>query len=77
MLCLRIKHYYHFKQIGLEGNGFQPSLEAIFGPKGFFPNSAMKSLYWVNGKVPEKVSQVLFKWFGIIKDDEHPQEVCA
>ncbi|XP_055491369.1 apolipoprotein B-100 [Leucoraja erinacea] len=61
-------------EIGLEGNGFQPSLEAIFGPKGFFPNSAMKSLYWVNGKVPEKVSQVLFKWFGIIKDDEHPQE---
>ncbi|XP_078255446.1 apolipoprotein B-100 [Rhinoraja longicauda] len=61
-------------EIGLEGNGIQPSLEAIFGPKGFFPNSAMKALYWVNGKVPEKVSQVLFKWFGINKDDEHPKE---
>ncbi|XP_067841370.1 apolipoprotein B-100 [Heptranchias perlo] len=62
-------------EVGLDGNGFEPSLEAIFGPKGFFPNSAMKALYWVDGKVPEKVSQVLFNWFGISRDDEGPKEV--
>ncbi|XP_067879378.1 apolipoprotein B-100 [Heterodontus francisci] len=61
-------------EFGLDGNGVAPSLEAIFGPKGFFPNSAMKALYWVDGKVPEKVSQTLFNWFGISKNDEGPQE---
>ncbi|XP_062892635.1 apolipoprotein B-100 [Mobula hypostoma] len=58
-------------EIGLEGNGLEPSLSAIFGPEGFFPDSAMKALYWVDGKVPEGVSEVLFKWFGVNRDDEH------
>ncbi|XP_069742513.1 apolipoprotein B-100 [Narcine bancroftii] len=61
-------------EIGLEGSGLEPSLEAIFGSKGFFPNSAMKALYWVDGKVPKKVSQVLFKWFGKNRDTERPNE---
>uniref|UniRef100_UPI00398E5416 apolipoprotein B-100 n=1 Tax=Pristiophorus japonicus TaxID=55135 RepID=UPI00398E5416 len=61
-------------EIGLDGNGFEPTLDAIFGPTGFFPNNAMKALYWVDGKVPEKVSQVLFNWFKLSRDGEGPKE---
>lgn len=61
-------------EIGLEGNRLEPSLSAIFGPDGFFPDSAMKALYWVDGKVPEGVLQVLFKWFGVNRDDEHSKD---
>ncbi|XP_072913085.1 apolipoprotein B-100 isoform X2 [Hemitrygon akajei] len=61
-------------EIGLEGNRLEPSLTAIFGPEGFFPDSAMKALYWVDGKVPEGVSQVLFKWFGVNRNDEHSKD---
>uniref|UniRef100_A0A4W3HYI8 Apolipoprotein B n=1 Tax=Callorhinchus milii TaxID=7868 RepID=A0A4W3HYI8_CALMI len=62
-------------ELGLDGKGFEPSLEAIFGLEGFFPNSAMKALYWVDGKVPEKVSQVLFNWFGVSRNSEAPKDV--
>uniref|UniRef100_A0A4W3HYL5 Apolipoprotein B n=1 Tax=Callorhinchus milii TaxID=7868 RepID=A0A4W3HYL5_CALMI len=61
-------------ELGLDGKGFEPSLEAIFGLEGFFPNSAMKALYWVDGKVPEKVSQVLFNWFGVSRNSEAPKD---
>ncbi|GCC30238.1 apolipoprotein B-100 [Chiloscyllium punctatum] len=63
-----------FFELGLDGSGFEPSLEALFGPKGIFPNSAMKALYWVDGKVPEKVSQILFNWFGINKEVEESNQ---
>ncbi|XP_048387527.2 apolipoprotein B-100 [Stegostoma tigrinum] len=61
-------------EFGLDGNGFEPSLEAMFGPKGFFPDSAMKALYWMDGKMPEKVSQTLFNWFGMNKEVEESKQ---
>uniref|UniRef100_V9K7B7 Apolipoprotein B n=1 Tax=Callorhinchus milii TaxID=7868 RepID=V9K7B7_CALMI len=61
-------------ELGLDGKDFDPSLEAIFGPEGFFPNSAMKTLYWVDGKVPEKVSEVLFNWFGVSRNNKAPKD---
>ncbi|XP_078069183.1 apolipoprotein B-100 [Mustelus asterias] len=63
-----------FFELGLDGKGFEPSLEAMFGPKGFFPDSAMRALYWVNGKVPDKVSQVLTNWFRINRNGEDSKE---
>jgi apolipoprotein B len=62
-------------QIGLEGKGFEPTLEALFGKQGFFPDSVNKALYWVNGQVPDHVSKVLVDHFGYTKDDKHEQ-VC-
>lgn len=62
-------------QIGLEGKGFEPTLEALFGKEGFFPDSVNKALYWVNGRVPDHVSKVLVDHFGYTKDDKHEQ-VC-
>ncbi|KAM9316095.1 apolipoprotein B-100 [Gastrophryne carolinensis] len=56
-------------EIGIEGKGFEPTLDALFGKGGFFPDSAAKALYWANGKVPDRISQVLYKWFGVSKQD--------
>nr|XP_028578172.1 apolipoprotein B-100 [Podarcis muralis] len=61
-------------EIGLDGKSFEPTLEAMFGPNGFFPDSATKALYWVDGKVPDEVSQVLFKYFGYSKDGAQDQD---
>jgi len=60
-------------QLGLDGKGFEPTLEALFGEKGFFPDTASKALYWVNGRVPEKVSKVLFDYFGYSQDAKQDQ----
>lgn len=63
-------------QLGLDGKGFEPTLEALFGEKGFFPDTASKALYWVDGRVPEQVSKVLFDYFGYSQDGKQDQ-VCA
>uniref|UniRef100_A0A8C2YB65 Apolipoprotein B n=1 Tax=Coturnix japonica TaxID=93934 RepID=A0A8C2YB65_COTJA len=62
-------------ELGLDGKGFEPTLEALFGEKGFFPDTASKTLYWVDGKVPEQVSKALFDYFGYSHDGKQDQEI--
>ncbi|XP_054825988.1 apolipoprotein B-100 [Eublepharis macularius] len=62
-------------EIGLDGKNFEPTLEALFGPKGFFPDSASKALYWVDGQVPEDVSKALFDYFEYPKDGKRDKDV--
>ncbi|XP_067099220.1 apolipoprotein B-100 [Osmerus mordax] len=49
-------------EVGIEGNGFEPSLEALFGKRGFFPDSASKAIYWTNEKIPGSLKEVLENW---------------
>uniref|UniRef100_A0A8C7DU97 Apolipoprotein B n=1 Tax=Naja naja TaxID=35670 RepID=A0A8C7DU97_NAJNA len=62
-------------EIGLEGKNLEPTVEAMFGPGGFFPDAATKALYWIDGKVPEKFSQALFDYFGYSKDATQDQDI--
>ncbi|CAD7676392.1 unnamed protein product [Nyctereutes procyonoides] len=62
-------------EIGLEGKGFEPTLEALFGKQGFFPDSVNKALYWVDDQVPDHVSKVLVDHFGYTKDDKREQDM--
>lgn len=36
----------------MEGKGFEPSIEALFGKNGFFPDTISKALYWAVDKMP-------------------------
>ncbi|XP_043918557.1 apolipoprotein B-100 [Protopterus annectens] len=62
-------------ELGLEGQGFEPTLEALFGQEGLFPNSVLKTLYWADGKLPEAVSNVLHQWFDFPKNKDSKQEL--
>ncbi|XP_044519221.1 apolipoprotein B-100, partial [Gracilinanus agilis] len=62
-------------EIGLEGKGYEPTLEALFGKQGFFPDSATKALYWVDERVPDPVSKVLVDHFGYSKDEKRDQDM--
>ncbi|CAL8392229.1 unnamed protein product [Arctogadus glacialis] len=39
-------------EIGMDGKGFEPSVEALFGKNGFFPDTISKALYWAVDKMP-------------------------
>ncbi|XP_045142529.1 apolipoprotein B-100 [Echinops telfairi] len=62
-------------EIGVEGKGFEPTLEALFGKQGFFPDSVNKALYWVDGHVPDQVSKVLVDHFGYTRNNRHEQDM--
>ncbi|KAM3595280.1 uncharacterized protein V6R79_021014 [Siganus canaliculatus] len=37
---------YDVLEVGIEGTGFEPTIDALFGEKGFFPDTISKVLYW-------------------------------
>lgn len=62
-------------QIGLEGEGLEPTIEALFGENGFFPDTISKAIYWTNDQVPPQVRKVLEKWVGPLKGNRMKREV--
>ncbi|XP_070588903.1 apolipoprotein B-100 [Erythrolamprus reginae] len=62
-------------EIGLDGKNLEPTIEAMFGPGGFFPDAATKALYWIDGKVPKEISEALFDYFGYTKDATPHQDI--
>ncbi|XP_051252201.1 apolipoprotein B-100 [Dicentrarchus labrax] len=41
---------YDIFEVGVEGTGFEPTIDALFGEKGFFPDSISKVMYWAGDK---------------------------
>lgn len=37
----------------MQGKDFEPTVEALFGRNGFFPDTLSKVLYWAVDKVPQ------------------------
>uniref|UniRef100_A0A3P9MAN0 Apolipoprotein Bb, tandem duplicate 2 n=1 Tax=Oryzias latipes TaxID=8090 RepID=A0A3P9MAN0_ORYLA len=46
-------------EIGMEGKGFEPAMVALFGEEGFFPDTTLKAMYFVNENMPDAVSEML------------------
>ncbi|XP_034169697.2 apolipoprotein Bb, tandem duplicate 1 isoform X1 [Pangasianodon hypophthalmus] len=46
-------------EVGMEGKGLEPTVEALFGPNGFFPDTVMKTIYYATDKMPSQVNEIL------------------
>ncbi|KAM4529005.1 apolipoprotein Bb, tandem duplicate 1 [Fundulus diaphanus] len=46
-------------EIGMAGEGFEPTIEALFGESGFFPDTALKTIYFVSDNMPQSVNEIL------------------
>ncbi|CAK6961810.1 apolipoprotein Bb%2C tandem duplicate 1 [Scomber scombrus] len=46
-------------EIGMEGKGFEPTVDALFGENGFFPDTALKTMYFVSDNMPLRVNEIL------------------
>ncbi|XP_036398917.1 apolipoprotein B-100 isoform X2 [Megalops cyprinoides] len=62
-------------EVGMEGKGMEPSIDALFGENGFFPDSALKSMYWLGGKMPDRVHEVLKNWIGPLRNERMKRQV--
>ncbi|XP_034555340.1 apolipoprotein B-100-like [Notolabrus celidotus] len=51
-------------EIGMEGKGLEPTIDALFGKNGFFPDTLSKTLYWADDKMPPKVRALLSSLVG-------------
>lgn len=53
----------------MEGKGFEPTVEALFGPNGFFPDTMLNTMYYVSGSMSQRFSEILKKFSPGLKGD--------
>lgn len=53
----------------MEGIGFEPTVDALFGTNGFFPDTVMKTMYFVSDKMPVSISAILERIVPAIRRD--------
>uniref|UniRef100_A0A665W8E5 Apolipoprotein Bb, tandem duplicate 2 n=1 Tax=Echeneis naucrates TaxID=173247 RepID=A0A665W8E5_ECHNA len=56
-------------EIGIEGKGFEPTVDALFGENGFFPDTALKTMYFVSENMPLTVNEILQNMLPTMKKD--------
>ncbi|XP_019909282.2 apolipoprotein B-100 isoform X2 [Esox lucius] len=56
-------------EVGLEGKGFEPAIDALFGENGFFPDTVLKTVYFISDKMPMQVNDVLKDIMPALKKD--------
>ncbi|KAM7404104.1 hypothetical protein PAMA_004499 [Pampus argenteus] len=48
---LKVFDYNHnIFEVGVEGTGFEPTIDGLFGERGFFPEPISKVMYWADDK---------------------------
>ncbi|XP_074472134.1 apolipoprotein Bb, tandem duplicate 1 [Sebastes fasciatus] len=57
-------------EIGMEGKGFEPTVDALFGENGFFPDTALKTMYFVSDNMPLRVNEILQNIVPALKKDK-------
>uniref|UniRef100_A0A4W5MQ35 Vitellogenin domain-containing protein n=1 Tax=Hucho hucho TaxID=62062 RepID=A0A4W5MQ35_9TELE len=56
-------------EVGMEGKGLEPTVEALFGENGFFPDTVLKTVYFVSDKMPLQVNEVMKRMMPALKKD--------
>uniref|UniRef100_A0A8C7PB43 Vitellogenin domain-containing protein n=1 Tax=Oncorhynchus mykiss TaxID=8022 RepID=A0A8C7PB43_ONCMY len=56
-------------EVGMEGKGLEPTVEALFGENGFFPDTVLKAVYFVSDKMPLQVNEVMKRMMPALKKD--------
>lgn len=62
-------------KIGMEGTGFEPTVEALFGENGFFPDTAMQTMYFVSDNMPQRIREVMQNVIPAFKADRINRQV--
>lgn len=59
----------------MEGKGFEPTVEALFGENGFFPDTILKTMYFVSDNMPDSVSELLQTFMPALNKDRMKRQV--
>lgn len=62
-------------QFGMEGKGFEPTVEALFGENGFFPDTILKTMYFVSDNMPDSVRELLQTFMPALNKDRMKRQV--
>ncbi|XP_053345355.1 apolipoprotein Bb, tandem duplicate 1 [Clarias gariepinus] len=60
-------------EVGMEGKGLDPTVEALFGPNGFFPDTVMKTIFYASDKMPSQIKEILKTIIPALNDNKKKQ----
>ncbi|KAL0165308.1 hypothetical protein M9458_041061, partial [Cirrhinus mrigala] len=63
-----------FIEIGMEGKGFEPIVEALFGDDGFFPDTVMKTTLYATDHMPAQLIEVLDSVLPLMTNDREKEQ---
>ncbi|XP_016105196.1 apolipoprotein B-100 [Sinocyclocheilus grahami] len=63
-----------FIEIGMEGKGFEPIVEALFGDDGFFPDTVMKTTLYATDNMPAQLIEVLDNMLPIMRNERKKRQ---
>ncbi|XP_067274419.1 apolipoprotein B-100-like isoform X2 [Pseudorasbora parva] len=61
-------------EIGMEGKGFEPIVEALFGEDGFFPDTILKATLYATDKMPTQLNEVLDNMLPITRNERKKRQ---
>ncbi|XP_064781714.1 apolipoprotein B-100-like [Oncorhynchus masou masou] len=56
-------------EVGMEGKGLEPTVEALFGENGFFPDTVLKIVYFVSDKMSLQLNDVMKRMVPALKKE--------
>lgn len=59
----------------MAGKGLEPTVDALFGENGFFPDTALKTMYFVSENMPRSVSEILQNMLPALKNYRMKRQV--
>ena len=62
-------------KIGMEGKGLEPTVEALFGENGFFPDTTLRTMYFISDNMPSGFGQILKNMLPTLRNDRKKREV--
>ncbi|XP_061742378.1 apolipoprotein Bb, tandem duplicate 1 isoform X2 [Nerophis ophidion] len=62
-------------EVGMAGEGFEPTVDALFGENGFFPDTALKTMYFVSNNMPLRVREIVESFIPSLKNAEMKTQV--
>ncbi|XP_046905494.1 apolipoprotein B-100-like isoform X1 [Hypomesus transpacificus] len=61
-------------EVGMEGKGLEPTVETLFGEHGFFPDTVLKTIFFVSDKMPHEINEVLKNMLPALKADRKKRQ---
>lgn len=59
----------------MDGKGFEPTVEALFGNNGFFPDTTLKTMYYLSDNAPQRISDILKNMMPAVRRDRMNTQV--
>ena len=59
----------------MEGKGLEPTVGALFGDNGFFPDTVMKTIYFAADRMPGQFKKVLKNILPFLRNDRKKRQV--